>query len=386
MRIAIVTDAWEPQINGVVNTLKATQQYLRSSGHQVLMVSSQNLHTFACPTYPEIRLAYKPYNEVAAQLAAFDPERIHIATEGPMGLAARRYCLRQGLNFTTAYHTRFPEYLHARMLLPKAVTYRWLKWFHGPSKAVMVPTPRIRDMLAAHGFPNPVLWSRGVNTDHFRPPTDELNLSGIERPLFLYVGRLAVEKNIEAFLKIDLPGTKWVIGDGPLKDLLQTKYPDAYFLGAKPHADLPSYYQCADVVVFPSQTDTFGLVLIEAMACGVPVAAYPAEGPIDVVAQGVSGILDTDLAQACSAALNLNRDGVRKHALRYSWEIATEQFVQNLTAVRSNGGQNAGTHVSRMAEWINRIKHRAFSGTFSGIMRLLSRIRSMRKLALKSWQ
>lgn len=332
MRIAIVTDAWAPQVNGVVNTLKATRRQLRANGHAVLMVTPENMRSYCCPTYPEIRLAYKPYGKVASALDDFDADCIHIATEGPMGLAARRYCINRGLDFTTAYHTRFPEYLRARFHLPLALTYRWLKWFHGPAKAVMVPTPRMQDALEQSGFKNVVQWSRGVDTNYFTPgPREEATL---KRPLYLYVGRIAVEKNIDAFLKMDLPGSKWVIGDGPMREELERKYPDVRFLGAKPHEALPAYYSCADVFVFPSRTDTFGLVLIEAMACGVPVAAYPVEGPIDVVAHGKSGILDADLTRACFEALKLNRAVVRDHALCYSWNAATQQFLQHLHPVR----------------------------------------------------
>ncbi|GGI17954.1 glycosyltransferase family 4 protein [Oxalicibacterium faecigallinarum] len=332
MRIAIVTDAWTPQVNGVVNTLRATRKQLRLMGHAVRMVTPEGLRTYSCPTYPEIRLSYKPYSKVAAVLDSFMPDCIHIATEGPMGLAARRYCLSNGLDFTTAYHTRFPEYLRARFHLPLAVTYRWLQWFHGPSKAVMVPTPRMQHTLEKSGFRNVVQWSRGVDTEHFRPgPREE---SSLTRPVYLYVGRLAVEKNIEAFLQMELPGSKWVIGDGPMRDELERRYPGVRFLGNKAHDALPGYYNCADVFVFPSRTDTFGLVMIEAMACGVPVAAYPVEGPIDVVADGRSGILNDDLMRACFNALTLKRSAVREYALSYSWEAATQQFLRNLHPVR----------------------------------------------------
>ncbi len=332
MRIAIITDAWAPQVNGVVNTLKATRKELRANGHAVLMVTPENMKTYSCPSYPEIRLAYKPYGKVAKALDDFDADCIHIATEGPMGLAARRYCINRGLDFTTAYHTRFPEYLRARYHLPLALTYRWLKWFHKPSRAVMVPTPRMQDGLEQSGFKNVVQWSRGVDTNYFKPgPHEETTL---KRPLYLYVGRIAVEKNIEAFLQMELPGAKWVIGDGPLRDELEKKYPDVRFLGVKPHEALPAYYNCADVFVFPSRTDTFGLVLIEAMACGVPVAAYPVEGPIDVVAHGKSGVLDADLMHACFEALSLKRSAVREHALCYSWSAATQQFLKHLHPVR----------------------------------------------------
>lgn len=245
-----------------------------------------------------------------------------------MGLAARRFCLRQGIGFTTAYHTRFPEYLSARSILPKAVAYRWLRWFHGPSKAVMVPTPYLLRELANRGFHRLVLWGRGVDTERFKPAGEDS--ACIERPLYLYVGRIAVEKNIESFLQVDLPGSKWVIEDGPLREDLQQRYPQVQFLGAKPHHELTSYYNCADVMVFPSHTDTFGLVMVEAMACGVPVAAYPVAGPVDVVAHGRSGILDSDLTSACLRALRLDRREVRQHALGFSWELATQQFQHHL--------------------------------------------------------
>ena len=346
MRIAIISDAWEPQVNGVVTTLRGTQRCLLTAGHEVLLLTPNDFKTFACPGYPEIRLACKPYRGVLNALDAFAPDCIHIATEGPMGLAARRYCLRRQLAFSSAYHTRFPEYLSARWKLPQAVTYRWLKWFHRPSKAMLVPTPRIAAMLQERGFRHLVLWSRGVDTALFQPSGREH--SDIERPIYLYVGRLAVEKNVEAFLDMRLPGTKWVVGDGPLREALEARYPDAHFLGAKSNDALPSYYNSADVFVFPSRTDTFGLVMLEAMACGTPVAAYPVEGPLDVVANGVSGVLHQDLAQACVNALLLRRKDARKHALHFSWESATEQFLQNLHPVRT---MRAGQVPTLLSHW-----------------------------------
>jgi len=347
MRIAIISDAGEPQVNGVVNTLRSTVRCLRAAGHEVLMLTPRDFRTFACPTYPEIRLAYQPYARIAQALQQFTPDCIHIATEGPMGLAARRYCVRHRLDFTTAYHTRFPEYLAARRLLPKAITYGLLRWFHKRSQAVMVPTPAMKLALQRQGFRNVALWGRGVDTDHFRPvPEDH---ACIERPLFLYVGRVAVEKNIEAFLRLDLPGTKWVVGDGPQYEELARRYPQVRFLGAKGHEELPAYYNCADVFVFPSKTDTFGLVLLEAMACGIPVAAYPVEGPIDVVEHGVSGILDADLGQACMRAIGLDPIAVRSHAERRSWESATQQFLQHLHLVRRPAAAQAPVKAIRSA-------------------------------------
>ena len=331
VRIAIVTDAWTPQINGVVNTLAATAQCLREAGLQVRIVEPGGLKTFSLPGYPEVRLACRPYAKVAIALDSFEPDCIHIATEGPMGLAARRYCVEHGLQFTTSFHTRFPEYLRARSGVPTALTYQWLRWFHGRSRSVMVPTPAMRRVLEARGFARIALWGRGVDTGDFKPePQPRLGT----RPVFLYVGRLAAEKNVEAFLQADLPGIKWLIGDGPAREALERRYPQALFLGARRHEELAPYYNSADVFVFPSRTDTFGLVMAEAMACGVPVAAYPVEGPIDVVAHGRSGVLDEDLAAACRRALLLDREAVRTHALRYSWTNATAQFVQNLQPAR----------------------------------------------------
>jgi glycosyltransferase involved in cell wall biosynthesis len=332
MRISIVTDAAPPQVNGVVNTLEATRRQLRQDGHEVQLVGPGDLETFSCPSYPEIRLARKPYAKVAAMLDAFQPDCIHIATEGPMGLAARRYCITHGLDFTSSYHTRSPEYVRSRSLIPLALSYRWLRWFHGRSKAVMVPTLGIKQILEQRGFRNVVLWGRGVDTDMFKP--GEQDLYSIKRPLFLYVGRIAIEKSVEDFLRLDLPGGKWVIGDGPQREMLEQRYPHARFLGAKRHEELAAYYNCADVLVFPSRTDTFGLVMAEAMACGVPVAAYPVEGPLDVVEYGRSGILDHDLGRACFDALLLDRAGVRAHALRFSWSSATRQFLHNLHPVK----------------------------------------------------
>ncbi|QAU35451.1 glycosyltransferase family 1 protein [Janthinobacterium sp. 17J80-10] len=334
MRIVIATDAWAPQVNGVVNTLMATRERLQRLGHEVMVLSAEGFRTFSCPTYPEIRLAYRPNRKAAAAIEAFAPDCIHIATEGPIGLAARAYCLRNGLRFTTSYHTRFPEYIRARFMLPLRLSYRWLRWFHEPASAVMVATPAVMRGLAERGFDNLVLWGRGVDTERFKPALRDH--AGIPRPLYLYVGRLAVEKNIEAFLNMELPGSKWVIGDGPQREKLEQRYPAARFLGARTNDKLTPYYNCADVLVFPSTTDTFGLVMLEAMACGVPVAAYPVPGPIDVVEQGITGVLDNDLQRACFEAMSLPREQVRQHALKYSWEASTQQFLRNLRpAVKS---------------------------------------------------
>lgn len=330
MRILIASDAWAPQINGVVVTLRNTIRELERLGHTVGTITPDGYPTIPCPTYPEIRLAMFPGRGVGREIERFAPDAIHIATEAPLGLATRKHCLRTGRPFTTAYHTQFPEYIHARSRLPVDITYRWMKWFHRPSKALMVATPDIRRRLDDRGFSNLAMWSRGVDTDLFRPREREPLRS--QRPIFLYVGRVAVEKNIEAFLMLDLPGEKWVVGDGPARASLEARYADAHFFGAKTGEDLAYYYAQADVFVFPSRTDTFGLVMLEAMASGTPVAAFPVSGPIDVVTPGVTGFLEENLGKAATAALDLDRTAVRNHALSHSWERATMQFVGALHA------------------------------------------------------
>ncbi len=328
MRILIVTDAWAPQINGVVTTLRNTIRELELLGHDVGTITADFFRTVPCPTYPEIRLALFPHRRVARMIDAFVPDAVHIATEGPLGLAARRHCLRTRRAFTTAYHTQFPEYVHARTRLPVAILYRWMRWFHGPATTLMVGTPELRQRLAARGFTNLALWSRGVDPTLFRD--GERDAPGTKRPIFLYAGRVSVEKNIEAFLALELPGTKWVVGDGPARAELERRFPDARFFGTRIGDELAWHYRQADAFVFPSRTDTFGLVLIEAMACGTPAAAYPVTGPIDVVVPGASGVLDHDLRRAALEALDLPRDVVREQALAFSWERATAQFLRNL--------------------------------------------------------
>lgn len=333
MRILIVTDAWLPQVNGVVRSLTETARELRGFGHQVELITPQDFRTLPCPTYPDIRLSLFPYRKVAARIASFAPDSIHIATEGPLGLAARRHCLRHGLAFSTAYHTRFPEYIHARCRLPLAISYAWMRRFHNAAHCVMVPTQSIADDLVAHGFRNVKLWSRGVDTALFSPGPRE-RLDGTAPPRFVYIGRVAVEKNIEAFLKLDLPGSKWVVGDGPQLARLKQQYPDVHFAGIFPQQELARFYRAADVFVFPSLTDTFGLVLLEAMACGTPVAAYPVAGPLDVVGDSGAGVLDANLRAACLKALELDRGHVRTVAERYSWQAASRQFEQHLRPAR----------------------------------------------------
>lgn len=327
-RIMIVSDAWWPQINGVVMTLRNTILELERAGHEVVTITPESFRTIPCPTYPEIRLSLNCGREVARRIDDFDPEALHISTEGPLGLAARRHCLKRKRPFTTAYHTQFPEYVHARTRLPLAIGYRWMRWFHAPAHTVMVATPELQRRLAARGFTNLGMWSRGVDTELFRP--GPLASIEVRRPVFAYIGRVAVEKNLPAFLELDLPGTKWVVGDGPARAGLQARYKDATFFGMKTGEELAWYYRHADVFVFPSRTDTFGLVLLEAMASGTPVAAFPVTGPVDVVRQGVSGVLSRDLRAAALGALDLSRDAVRAHALESSWAQATAQFVANL--------------------------------------------------------
>ena len=332
MRILIMTDAWYPQINGVVRTLHQSIDCLRGFGHTVQAITPQRFRNFPCPSYPEIRLAFRPAGKLRKLILHFRPDVIHIATEGPIGLAARRFCLEHALPFTTAYHTRFPEYIQARCKIPLSLSYRYLRWFHRPSRGIMVPTPTVRDMLIEKGFLHTALWRRGVDSTLFQPAErhalDPFCRSAGERkaPKFIYVGRVAVEKNLAAFLELDLPGSKWVIGDGPARAQMEKRYPKVYFLGAYRQEALPPFYNAADVFVFPSLTDTFGLVLLEAMACGTPVAAFPVAGPKDVVTDPAAGCLDPDLKAACLGALRLRREDTAAFGARHCWENASRQF------------------------------------------------------------
>ncbi|MES2724855.1 MAG: glycosyltransferase family 1 protein [Pseudomonadota bacterium] len=336
MRIMVVTDAWEPQVNGVVRTLTRVIKEMREMGHSVEVISPDQFKTFPLPTYAEIKVAVGTYEPVQERFKAFEPEAIHIATEGPLGLAARRICVEWKLPFTTSYHTRFPEYVSARLPLPLAAGYAYMKWFHKPSGRLMVATPTMRDELEHHGFRNITAWSRGVDTEAFRPRAkDECDVyEGLARPIFLSVGRVAVEKNIEAFLGLDLPGTKVVVGDGPQTEELKAKYPEVVFRGFKMGDELAAHFACADCFVFPSLTDTFGLVILEAMATGTPVAAYPAPGPIDIIPGSNAGVLagsaTEGLREACLEALKLDRKQVRAFAEGFSWRACAEDFVRNL--------------------------------------------------------
>lgn len=330
MRIALATDAWAPQTNGVVTTLKATAATLAALGHEVRVISPQGLSSFACPSYPEIRLALSPGGHVARQLKAFRPHAIHIATEGPVGLAVRRYCRARAVPFTTSYHTRYPEYLRARWPIPLGVSYAWLRRFHGAAARTFVSSATLEAQLAVRGFTRLHLWRRGVDLRTFRPVAPHPLLTGLPRPILASVGRVAVEKNLDAFLGLDLPGSKVVIGDGPARTALSTRYPQALFTGYRFGAELAALLSGVDALVFPSRTDTFGLAMIEANACGVPVAAFPVPGPLDVIEEGVTGVLHADLARAITLAVRLDRRVCAARAAAFSWEAASAQFLAGL--------------------------------------------------------
>lgn len=327
-RILIVSDAWAPQVNGVVRTLHAISDELDAMGHAVEVIGPDRFATLPCPGYPEIRLALLPRRRLARMITAFAPDCLHIATEGPLGQAARGWAIRNGVRFTTAFHTRFAEYVHARTRIPTRLSYAWLRRFHAAASGTMVATESLRRDLAARGFTNIRAWSRGVDLGVFRPwPRETFGLPG---PIFLYVGRIAVEKNIGAFLDLDLPGSKVVVGDGPQLPALRRRYPSAVFLGPRYGADLARAYAGADVFVFPSRTDTFGLVLLEALACGTPVAAYPVTGPLDVLTAPGIAAMDPDLGAAAMRALSSNRSACRRHAERFSWRASAQTFLDNL--------------------------------------------------------
>ena len=334
MRIAIVTDAWRPQVNGVVTTLSRTAEGLERHGNEVRVFGPSQFRTVPCPTYPEIRLALAPGRRLARGLGEFAPEALHIATEGPLGWAGRRWCLRRGLAFTTSYHTRFPEYVRLRAPVPERWMYALVRRFHRRAARTLVATPSMRDALLAHGFERLAIWTRGVDTTLFRPqPKDAL---AFERPITLYVGRVAVEKNLGAFLDLDRPGTRVVIGDGPARAALEAAHPRVRFLGYHRGEDLARTLAAADVFVFPSLTDTFGLVMLEAMACGVPVAAFPVPGPIDLVRNGINGWLHQDLGVAVSRALEVAPATCRAFAKTCSWDRSLQQFMTAL--VRTDDG------------------------------------------------
>lgn len=333
LRILIVTDAWVPQVNGVVRTLETLGAHVKALGNDVRYITPDLFRTLPLPSYPEIRLALAPMRRIRQIIHDFQPDAIHVATEGPLGLAARRFCLRREHPFTTSFHTRFPEYLHARTRVPVEWGYRAMRWFHRPASALMVATPSLKKELEERGFRNIRLWARGVDLNLFHPcgNEDDPQLAGFPRPIWLYVGRVAVEKNIEAFLALPLEGTKVVVGEGPQLQGLKTRFPETRFLGVKFGEELTRIYSASDVFVFPSKTDTLGLVNLEALACGTPVAAYDVQGPRDIIAGAPVGACREDLLEACRAALGIATvEACRAHALKFSWENSARQFLANL--------------------------------------------------------
>jgi glycosyltransferase involved in cell wall biosynthesis len=332
MRILIATDAWHPQVNGVVRTLTSLANSAAALGAEVEFLTPDGFPSIAVPTYPGLRIAWPNRREIARRIEAAAPDAIHIATEGPVGWAVRGYCRRHKLAFTTSYTTRFPEYIAVRSIIPASVSYAVLRHFHSAAATTMVATASLRQELAAKGFKKLGSWTRGVDTDLFRPD-DPVQLD-LPRPVFMTVGRVAVEKNIEAFLDLDLPGSMVVIGDGPQRAELTRRYPTVSFLGEKKGRELSAHFAAADVFVFPSLTDTFGVVQLEALACGTPVAAFPVTGPLDVIADHPVGALDNDLRSACLRALTMSRETCRSFALERSWENSARQFIGNLSALQ----------------------------------------------------
>jgi glycosyltransferase involved in cell wall biosynthesis len=328
MRVLVATDAWHPQVNGVVRTLTSLARSAKSLGVDVQFLSPEGFRTFPLPTYPGLRLAWPTRARVARRIDGHNPDAIHIATEGPIGHAVRAYCVKRGLPFTTSYTTRFPEYISARVPIPESWIYAVLRRFHAAGSVTMVATPSLMADLRQRGFSHLGMWTRGVDTELFRP--DRAIALPFPRPIFICVGRVAVEKNLEAFLSLDLPGTKMIIGTGPCEAELKRKFPEAKFLGQIENGTLAAHVAAADVFVFPSRTDTFGVVQLEALASGLPIAAFPVTGPKDVVADHPIGVLSEDLRAACLGALDLSRDACRAFALNYSWENSARQFIGHL--------------------------------------------------------
>lgn len=332
MRTLIATDAWHPQVNGVVRTLTSLARSATVLDADISFLTPDGFPSVGVPTYPGLRIALPNRREIARRIEAAAPDAIHIATEGPIGWAVRAYCRRRKLAFTTSYTTRFPEYVAVRTMIPASIGYAVLRHFHAAAAMTMVATDSLRQELSARGFRRLGFWGRGVDTELFNP--DEPAELDLPRPIFMTMGRVAVEKNIEAFLSLDLPGSKVVVGDGPQRAALETKYPKVKFLGEKKGRDLTAHLAAADVFVFPSLTDTFGVVQLEALACGTPVAAFPVTGPLDVIADHPIGALDTDLRRACIRALGMSREACRNFALERSWENSARQFIGNLTALQ----------------------------------------------------
>jgi len=333
MRILLATDAWRPQVNGVVRTLESMTGAARELGASFDFVTPEAFPTFPLPTYAEIPVAIPNYREIVRRIDASGADHVHIVTEGPIGWAARRFCLERGRLFTTGYHTRFPEYVRARLGVPEDWTYRLLRHFHAPSAAVMAPTPSIRDDLTRRGFASVRVWTRGVDHARFRPRAG--SALDLPRPIFLYVGRIAVEKNLEALLSLDLPGSTVLVGDGPARERLARRFRHAHFLGVRFGEALAETYASADVFAFPSLTDTFGVVLLEALASGLPVAAFPAPGPLDVIGDSGAGVLSEDLRAACLSALDIRREAARARALEFSWSESARQFLGHIAERRA---------------------------------------------------
>lgn len=340
-RLLIATDAWRPQVNGVVQTLSSLTCELRRRGTEVDLLAPGDFPTWPLPTYPDIRIAWPGAGAAAARIRQFAPDHVHLATEGPIGWATRKACLDRGIAFTTSYHTRFPEYLQERAPIPLALSYKVLRHFHGSAAGTMVATASIEAELTGRGFGRLMRWSRGVDLERFTPQAAVPTGHEWKRPVFLTVGRLAPEKNLDAFLSLKLPGTKVVVGDGPSAAQLRARYPEAVFLGMRTHDELPGLYAHADVFVFPSRTDTFGLVLIEALACGVPVAAFPVAGPRDVLGDAPVGVLSEDLRRAAIMALSIDRAVCRRHALGFTWQASADQFLANVERARAGVRQSA---------------------------------------------
>ncbi len=328
MRIALISDAWHPQINGVVTTLTNTVATLKTLGHEVELITPERFKTYPWPGYPDVGLAFLCGPKARAILKAFKPDAIHLVTEGPIGYAVRRYCHEFGFRYTSSYLSHFPEYFKLRIGFPVWISETYLRWFHCDSARVMVSTASLETQLYQAGYRRLARWSRGVDAELYRPrPKDFIK---DKRPIFMFTGRVAIEKNIEAFLKLDLPGTKYVIGDGPQKALLSNKYPAVRFTGYQQKESLSRFMAAADVFVFPSRTDTFGVALLEALACGVPVAAFPVQGSKDVIIDAQTGFLNEDLQLAALSALELNSGDCRRYALENTWEKCTKQLVDNL--------------------------------------------------------
>jgi len=329
MRILVATDAWHPQINGVVRTLTTLARAVSNRGATIEFVTPDGFPSFPLPTYPDMRCAIPNGREIARRIEAIAPDAIHVATEGPIGWAVRGYCLRRKLPFTSSYTTKFPEYISARMPIPESWSYAVLRRFHNASAVTMVSTNSLADELKSRGFTNIGMWTRGVDTDLFRP--DRAIDIGLKRPVFMTIGRVAVEKNLDAFLSLDLPGSKAIIGRGPEEERLKKHYPDTTFFGSLSDESLASHLAAADVFVFPSLTDTYGVVQLEALACGVPVAAFPVTGPIDVITGHPIGVLNKDLKTACLEALRISRESCREFALTRSWDNSAKQFLGNVS-------------------------------------------------------